>query len=67
MSKELITGTLDQAATKYEAKIEDGKLKVTTETDLIALVDKGAELVPGDNPIELMVVQAIKMGIRALG
>lgn len=63
--KELIKGQVGKVI-GYEAKIEDGKLKISAVVDMLAGVDEAAAAVPGDSPIEAIVVQLAKSAIQAL-
>ena len=62
MAKELIVGELAQAGVKYEAKIEDGKLKLAIEVDLV----KDIDAIPGASSFEDMVKGLAKAAILAL-
>ncbi len=66
MAKVLAEGKVEAVAAAYSVKIEDSKMKVAVEADLAALVDKAAAAVPGDSPLELLVVGMIKQGVAAL-
>lgn len=63
--KELIVGQLGKVVA-YEAKIEDGKIKVSIEADLLVGVDEAAAAVPGDSVLEKMVVEIAKQAIKAI-
>lgn len=66
MAKELLKGEIGDLGIGYEIKIEDGKIKVAATADLERLVDKAGEAIPGDNPIELLVLGMIKQSLKAL-
>ena len=64
--KELVKGEGAQGALKYEIKIEDGKLKILAEADLAAGVDKLAEAIPGQSPVEVVLAGLIKQAILSI-
>lgn len=66
MAKELFKGEIAQVGATYEGKIEDGILSVSVNQDLGVLIDKAAAAIPGDSPIELLVVNLLKQGIKTL-
>lgn len=64
--KELVKGDLADIGLGYEAKLEEGKIKISAVLDLTKLVDKGAVAVPGDSAIELLIVQLLKQAVLSL-
>jgi hypothetical protein len=66
MAKELFAGRVEAIAADYKAEVVDGKLKVSAESDLTVLIDKAAEAVPGESPIEALIVNLLKQGVKAL-
>lgn len=63
--KVLLEGTSKGGLT-YDAKIEDGKIKIAAELDISALIDMGADAIPGDSPVEQLVVTLIKTAVKAV-
>lgn len=66
MAQEIVKGDLVEWGLGYVAKLEEGKIKVSVEQDLTKLVDKAAEAIPGDSPIEKLIVELSKQAIRAI-
>lgn len=64
--KELLKGEVADLGIGYAIKIEDAKLKIEASADLEKLVDKAAEAVPGQSPIELIVVSLVKQAVKGL-
>jgi hypothetical protein len=63
--KDLIVGQVG-GMLGYEAKIEDGKLKISAVVDLAASVDEIAKMVPGDSAVEMLICQLAKSAIKAI-
>lgn len=66
--KELIKGTIGDMGIGYEAKIEDGMLKIAATADFVALISKGESMLP-DGPakqLEVLVLEMIKSSVKSL-
>lgn len=50
-------------ALKYDGKQLDGELAISLDSDL--LVDKLADLIPGDSALEQGALAALKLGLKA--
>lgn len=64
--KVITEGQIADLGIGYEIKVEESKLKISAVADFDKLIDAAAEKVPGNNPIEILVVSMIKQGLKAL-
>jgi hypothetical protein len=64
--KVIAEGQIAELGIGYEVKVEDAKLKIAAVADFDKLVDAAAEKIPGNSPMEILVLSMIKQGLKAI-
>lgn len=66
--KELIQGQIGDFGIGYEAKVEDGALKISAVVDFAKLIEKGEAALPEGSlkPIEVAVLEIVKQAVKGI-